>query len=59
MNQNSAYVLSQLESFARAARANDINMPMRTIAALLTDQERHALADYYGAGLGQQPTSSK
>ena len=31
---------------------------MRTIAALLTEDERHALAEYYGAGLGLQPGSS-
>jgi hypothetical protein len=33
-------------------------MPMRTIAALLTEEERHALAEYYGAGLGLQPAGS-
>ena len=32
--QNADYVLSQLEAFANRTRANDINMPMRTIAAL-------------------------
>lgn len=53
-NQNGDYILSQLEAFARQQRDNDINMPMRTIAALLTEEERHALAEYYGAGLGQQ-----
>jgi cytochrome c553 len=58
-NQNGDYILSQLESFASQQRANDINMPMRTIAALLTEDERHALAEYYGAGLGLQPGSSK
>ena len=56
--QNSVYVLNQLEAFASQARANDINMPMRTIAALLTDDERHALAEYYGSGLGLEPASS-
>jgi hypothetical protein len=34
-------------------------MPMRTIASLLTEDERHALAEYYGSGLGLQPGSSK
>jgi cytochrome c553 len=53
-NQNGEYVLSQLEAFASAARANDINMQMRTIASLLTEDERQALAEYYGAGLGLQ-----
>ena len=55
MNQNAEYVLNQLEAFANRTRTNDINEPMRTIAALLTDEERHALAEYYGAGLGRQP----
>ena len=58
-NQNADYVLSQLEAFASGRRENDINMAMRTISALLTDDERHALAEYYGAGLGLQPGSSK
>lgn len=52
MTQNSEYVLNQLEAFASRSRANDINMPMRTIAGLLTEDERKALAAYYGAGLG-------
>jgi cytochrome c553 len=58
-NQNSDYLLSQLEAFANRTRANDINEPMRTIAGLLTDDERHALAEYYGSGLGLQPGSAK
>jgi cytochrome c553 len=57
--QNAEYVLNQLEAFASRSRANDINQPMRTIAALLTDDERHALGEYYGSGLGLQPGSSK
>jgi len=56
--QNGDYVLNQLEMFASGVRTNDINMPMRTIASLLSDDERHALAEYYGAGLGLQPASS-
>jgi cytochrome c553 len=59
MTQNTDYVLIQLEAFANGTRTNDINEPMRTIAALLTEDERHALAEYYGAGLGLQPGSSK
>jgi cytochrome c553 len=59
MYQNSDYVLNELEAFASRNRANDINMPMRTISALLTDDERHALAQYYGAGLGLQSESAK
>ena len=58
-NQNADYVLSQLEGFANRSRANDINMPMRTISSLLTEDERHALAEYYGSGLGLQQGSSK
>ncbi|MGA9545220.1 MAG: hypothetical protein WBQ85_16710 [Candidatus Sulfotelmatobacter sp.] len=57
VNQNAEYVLNQLEAFASGSRANDINMPMRTIAGLLTEDERHALAQYYGAGLGLEPAS--
>ncbi len=57
-NQNAEYVLNQLEAFASGTRANDINMPMRTIAGLLTEDERQALAEYYGAGLGLEPASS-
>ncbi len=56
--QNGDYVLNQLEAFANGTRANDINMPMRTIAGLLTEQERQALAEYYGSGLGLQLGSS-
>lgn len=56
--QNADYVLNQLQAFASRSRANDINEPMRTIAALLTEEERHALAEYYGAGFGLQPGSS-
>ncbi len=58
-NQNAAYVLSQLEAFASGGRQNDINMPMRTISTLLTDDERHALAEYYGSGLGLEPGSQR
>ena len=58
MTQNGDYILNELEGFANRTRANDINQPMRTIAALLTEDERHALAEYYGAGLGLQPASS-
>ena len=58
MTQNADYVVDQLQAFAMGKRANDINEPMRTIAGLLTEEERHALAEYYGAGLGMQGTSS-
>ena len=56
--QNAAYVLNQLEAFTDRSRANDINMPMRTIAGLLTEDEKQALSEYYGSGLGLQPGSS-
>jgi cytochrome c553 len=58
VTQNSDYILNQLEAFASGARANDINEPMRIIARLLTEEERRALAEYYGAGLGLQPAGA-
>jgi cytochrome c553 len=57
--QNSDYLLNQLEAFANGGRANDINEPMRTIAVLLSQGERQALAEYYGAGLGLQPSGAR
>jgi cytochrome c553 len=57
-NQNAEYVLNQLEAFGNGTRANDINMPMRTISTLLTDEEKHGLAEYYGSGLGLEPAST-
>jgi cytochrome c553 len=57
--QNADYVLNQLEAFVDRSRANDINEPMRVISGLLSDDERHALAEYYGAGLGMQAGSLK
>lgn len=59
MTQNADYVLNQLEAFANRTRTNDINEPMRVIAALLTEDERHALAEFYGADLGFQPAAAK
>jgi len=58
LTQNGSYILEQLEDFANGKRANDINEAMRTIAQLLTDDERHALAAYYGSGLGMNPGSA-
>lgn len=55
--QNAGYLLKQLEAFKDRTRSNDINMPMRTIAALLTEEERLSLAEYYGSGLGLEPGS--
>jgi cytochrome c553 len=45
--QNANYLDNQLSDFAHGIRRNDMNMPMRTIARLLTADERGALADYY------------
>jgi len=59
MTQNSEYVLDQLTAFANRTRTNDINMPMRTISSLLSDDEKDALAEYYGSGLGLQPANSR
>ena len=52
--QNATYLLEQLEAFASGKRSNDINLRMRSIARQLTDEERQALAESYGAGLGEQ-----
>jgi len=51
--QNATYLLEQLEAFASGSRANDINLRMRSIAAQLTEDERHALAESYGAGVAE------
>jgi cytochrome c oxidase subunit 2 len=56
--QNSAYILGQLEAFGSGVRSNDINLPMRSIASRLTEDEKRALADYYGAGFGALPAGS-
>ncbi len=55
--QNGDYILAQLDAFAHGKRANDINMPMRTIARDLTESEREAIAYYYGSGLGAFPAA--
>ncbi len=56
--QNSDYVAHQLDRFASGTRANDINMPMRIVASQLTPDERHLLAQYYGAGFGRLPAGA-
>jgi cytochrome c553 len=56
--QNSDYIYEELEGFAKGNRANDIDMPMRTIASLMTDDEKQAVAAYYGAGLGSFPVGA-
>ena len=47
--QHAAYIERQLTAFAQGMRKNDINEQMRTIASQLTQDERHAVAVYYGA----------
>jgi cytochrome c553 len=47
MGQNAMYLNDQLSAFAQATRHNDMNMPMRTVAQLLTQRERQSLALYY------------
>jgi cytochrome c553 len=51
--QNATYLLEQIEAFASGRRANDINMRMRSIASQLTEEERRALAESYGAGVAE------
>jgi len=51
IHQNALYLEQQLQAFAQGTRANDINMPMRTIAGLLTPAEMKALAAAYAKGL--------
>jgi cytochrome c553 len=48
--QQSAYIERQLAAFAQGFRHNDINEQMRTIAAQLTPNEMHLVAEFYGTG---------
>jgi cytochrome c553 len=50
--QNGDYLEQQLEHFSSGNRANDINVRMRSIARQLTAEEKTAVSEYYGAGLG-------
>jgi len=50
-HQNALYLEQQLQAFAQGTRANDMNMPMRTIAAQLTPAEMKSLAAAYSNGL--------
>lgn len=50
-NQNALYLEQQLQAFAVGTRANDMNMPMRTIAGLLTPAEMNSLASAYSKGV--------
>jgi cytochrome c553 len=47
--QQRAYLEQQLTAFASGIRQNDINEQMRTIASVLTAEERAQLASFYGA----------
>jgi cytochrome c553 len=47
--QNELYIEQQLQAFAQGTRANDMNMPMRTISAMLTESEMKALAHVYAS----------
>jgi cytochrome c553 len=48
--QQPAYIERQLAAFAQGFRQNDINEQMRTIAAQLTSDEMHLIAEFYGTG---------
>jgi cytochrome c553 len=50
--QNGVYLEQQLEHFSNGDRTNDINVRMRSIARQLTAEEKTAVSEYYGAGLG-------
>ncbi len=58
ISQNGAYILNELENFGNRGRGNDINLRMREISRLLSEDERRAIADYYGAGYGLFPVGS-
>jgi cytochrome c553 len=53
--QQPAYIERQLAAFAQGFRQNDINEQMRTIAAQLTPEEIHLVAEFYGAGAAIAP----
>ena len=50
--QNGNYLEQQLEHFSNGNRTNDINVRMRSIARQLTAEEKTALSEFYGAGMG-------
>jgi cytochrome c553 len=52
--QQPAYIERQLAAFAQGFRQNDINEQMRTIAAQLTPDDMHVIAEFYGAGAAAQ-----
>jgi cytochrome c553 len=53
--QNELYIEQQLLAFAQSTRANDMDMPMRTIAGKLTESEMHALAQVYANEETKEP----
>lgn len=50
--QNGDYLRTQLKHFTDGSRGNDINVVMRSVARQLTDEEKTAVSEYYGAGRG-------
>jgi cytochrome c553 len=56
--QNADYIFRELERFSDESRANDMNVRMRSIARQLNEDEKHALAGYYGAGRGNLPAAA-
>jgi cytochrome c553 len=57
--QQPAYIERQLAAFAQGFRQNDINEQMRTIAAQLTPDEMHLVAEFYGAGAAGAQTAKQ
>ena len=55
--QNGIYLQQQLEHFSDGYRTNDINVRMRSIARQLTAEEKKAVSECYGAGLGPGASS--
>ena len=50
--QNGDYLEQQLQYFSNGFRSNDINVRMRSVARQLTAEEKTAVSEFYGAGLG-------
>jgi cytochrome c553 len=48
--QNADYIEQQLHNFAQGSRRNDMNMPMRMVAGMLTAAEMHGLAQDFSVG---------
>ena len=53
--QNELYMEQQLQAFAENTRANDMDMPMRTVAGKLTKSEMQALARAYANNGTKEP----